>query len=77
MVSSKGSRDSAPSHVKAKYTATAMEDCVCGVLTLQECVAVFGSETINTDLDKAEYIALEDLNRHRVLGEGVRLRHSD
>lgn len=70
IISSKGSRDSAPSHVKAKYTATAMEDSVCGVLTLQECVAVFGSESINTNLDKAEYVALEDLTRHRILGEG-------
>ncbi len=70
MVSSKGSRDSAPSHVKAKYTATAIEDSVCGVLTLQECVSVFGSESTNTNLDKTEYVALEDLTRHRILGEG-------
>jgi CRP-like cAMP-binding protein len=70
IVSSKGSRDSTPSHVKAKYTATAIEDSVCGVLTLQECVTVFGSESINTNLDKADYVALEDLTRHRILGEG-------
>jgi CRP-like cAMP-binding protein len=70
MVSSKGGRDSVPSHVKAKYTATTIDDCVLGVLTLQECASIYGNEQIETDLDQGQYIALDDLDYYRILGEG-------
>jgi CRP-like cAMP-binding protein len=71
MISSKGGRDSVPSHVKAKYSATALEDGVVGVLTLQECVSVFGSDTSKTEeLEDGTIIPLEDLEHYRVLGEG-------
>ncbi|KAG7354729.1 serine/threonine protein kinase [Nitzschia inconspicua] len=71
MTTSKGGRDSVPSYVKAKYSATALEDGVCGILTLQECVSVFGSDTSkNEDLEDGQIIPLEDLEHYRVLGEG-------
>lgn len=70
MVSSKGSRDAVPSHVKAKYSAAATEDTVCGVLTLQECMSVFGDGAAKTNLETDRIVRLEDLERHRLLGEG-------
>jgi CRP-like cAMP-binding protein len=71
MISSKGGRDSVPPHVKAKYCATAMEDGVCGVLTLQECVSVFGNDVSKTEeLEEGRIIPLDNLEHYRVLGEG-------
>ncbi|KAL3922860.1 MAG: hypothetical protein SGILL_001979 [Bacillariaceae sp.] len=71
MMSSKGGRDSAPATVKAKYDATALEDGTCAVLTLQECVSVFGRDTRKPEeLEDGRIIPLEDLDHYRVLGEG-------
>jgi CRP-like cAMP-binding protein len=71
MMTSKGGRDTAASHVKAKYDATALEDGVCGILTLQECVSVFGRDTRNPEeLEEGQIIPLEDLDHYRILGEG-------
>jgi hypothetical protein len=58
-------RDAASNRVKALYSATPMEETVCGVLTVEECMAVFGIKSA-----AALYIPMIDLTRHRVLGKG-------
>jgi hypothetical protein len=70
VVTSKGSRDAVPKQVKAKYTATTIGPVVCGMLTLQECSAVFGHPAVTATLDSI-FIELEDLTRHRIMGEGL------
>eukprot|EP00529_Nitzschia_sp_RCC80_P007607 CAMPEP_0113505380 /NCGR_PEP_ID=MMETSP0014_2-20120614/35280_1 /TAXON_ID=2857 /ORGANISM="Nitzschia sp." /LENGTH=1388 /DNA_ID=CAMNT_0000400677 /DNA_START=238 /DNA_END=4401 /DNA_ORIENTATION=- /assembly_acc=CAM_ASM_000159 len=70
MMSSKGSRDTVPAYVKAKYSAYAVEDCVLGILTLQECAAIFTKDNAKVDLENSRLVPLDDLKRHRLLGEG-------
>jgi hypothetical protein len=69
-ITSKGSRDVVPEYVIAKYFATAIEDTVCGMFTLHELAAVSGRLVVTTDLESTYVVALEDLERHRILGEG-------
>ncbi|MGK3738635.1 MAG: CRP-like cAMP-binding protein, partial [Bacillariaceae sp.] len=70
VVSSSDSQDYIPTQVKPKYNATSVEESVCGVLTLQEFASVFGKECLGVDIGKGNQIQLDDLKRHRVLGEG-------
>lgn len=56
---------SLPSSVVAKTSAVAEEETVCGILTLEDVVAIAG-RVFECPIN----IALEDLVRHRILGEG-------
>jgi tRNA A-37 threonylcarbamoyl transferase component Bud32 len=70
-VKSVGSRDAVSNKVKAQYSATTMEETVCSVLTVEECMAVFGIKIAAEDKVKPRYIPITDLTRHRILGEGL------
>jgi hypothetical protein len=67
---SKQSKDVVPDFVVVKYSATAVEKTVCGVLTLEEVGIVSGRIQAIQDIETTKNIALEDLERHRILGEG-------
>jgi protein kinase A len=67
---------------RSPYTATVVEDCVCGVLTLQDCRNVFDTDIFSgVDVDQqndshlrtqeASIIKLENLKKHTILGEGT------
>ena len=70
-VKSVGSRDAVSNRVKTLYSATTMEEIVCGVLTVEECMAVFGNKIAAASQLDTLYIPMADLTRHRVLGEGL------
>lgn len=70
LFTSKQSKDIVPDHVVVKYSAVALEPTVCGVLTLEEVGIVSGRIQAIQDIESSKNIALEDLQRHRVLGEG-------
>ena len=68
---------------KAPYTVDVLKDCVCGVLTVEECRGVFDTSILpdEEDADMMESISdlhvaittdakLGDLHRHKILGEG-------
>ena len=60
-------------HVQSDYSATALEKTVCGVLSLPDCPVMFDHHMISKVAERYTPgidLALEDLNRHRVLGEG-------
>jgi hypothetical protein len=67
---SKQSKDVVPEFVVVKYSATAAEKTVCGVLTLEEVGIVSGRIQAIQDIETTKNIALENLDRHRILGEG-------
>ena len=67
---SKQSKDVVPDFVVVKYSATATEKTVCGVLTLEEVGIVSGRIQVIQDIETTKNIALDDLERHRILGEG-------
>ena len=68
VVSLSDSQHYVPTQVEPKYNAISVEESVCGVLTLQEFDSVFGKQCV--DIDKGKQIQLDDLKRHRLLGEG-------
>jgi hypothetical protein len=69
MFNSKGSRDTVPKYAIAKYSAAALEDTECGVLTLADLATVTGRVNTKPAVEDLP-VALEDLVRHRILGEG-------
>jgi hypothetical protein len=70
-VKSVASRDAVSNRVKALYSATPMEETVCGVLTVEDFMAVFGIQIAAASEQDTLYIPMTDLTRHRVLGEGL------
>ena len=63
---------------KANYTATVMEDCTVGLLTLEECRTIFdttkmgkSSPSFRRESIKNEDISLKSLKRHAILGAGT------
>ena len=63
---------------KANYTATVMEDCTVGLLTLEECRAIFDTTkmgksdpSFRRESIKNEDISLKSLKRHAILGAGT------
>ena len=70
LFTSKQSKDIVPDHVVVKYSAVALEDSVCGILSLKEVGIVSGRIQAIQDIESTQNIALDDLQRHRVLGEG-------
>ena len=54
-----------PKSVIAKTSAVAEEDTVCGILTLDDVAAIAGRE-----LESTIDVTLDDLEQHRILGEG-------
>lgn len=67
---SKQSKDIVPDYVVVKYSAVALEEAVCGVLPLHEVGIVSGRIQAIQDIESTQNIALDDLERHRILGEG-------
>ena len=62
-----------PKFAIAKYSAAAIEDTECGVLTLQDLATVSGLLNTLPSMPTLEHetpVELDDLIRHRVLGEG-------
>lgn len=58
---------------KAEYSATALERTTCGVLSLPDCPVVFDQHMIAKEAERytpSTDLRLEDLTRHRLLGEG-------
>eukprot|EP00934_Nitzschia_sp_Nitz4_P009437 Nitzschia sp. Nitz4//scaffold22_size323478//102097//107031//NITZ4_000519-RA/size323478-processed-gene-0.454-mRNA-1//-1//CDS//3329542971//9427//frame0 len=70
LFTSKQSKDIVPDFVVVKYAAMTLEKTICGVLTLQEVGIVSGRIQVMQDIESTQNIAMEDLERHRVLGEG-------
>lgn len=63
---------------QARYTATIMEDCTLGVLTLAECRTIFDTTRIGRDASsmkrtsiKPQDITLKALKKHAILGAGT------
>jgi CRP-like cAMP-binding protein len=59
--------------VMTEYSATALERTTCGVLSLPDCPVVFDECMIAQEAERhspSTDLRLEDLTRHRVLGEG-------
>ena len=60
-------------HVESDFSATALERTVCGVLSLPDCPVMFDQHMIGMVAERytpGNDLVLDDLNRHRVLGEG-------
>lgn len=72
MVDAESGDSTGPSTTVAKYTAFVIEDCECGVLTLASCRMTFNTvATGSPQVVMLEKIAIRDLQRHRILGEGT------
>ena len=64
----KNSRSVVPKHVTPEYSATAISRTVCGMITLEDLAAVTGQTSQKPDA--VTHIALKDLKRHKLIGEG-------
>lgn len=63
-----GSRTLLPEEISPKYSASAVVTTTCGLLSLQDLAAVTGNTS--QAVQPQSHIALKDLERHRLLGEG-------
>jgi len=68
--------DDDKSTIVAQYTVQAIEDTICGVLSLDDCRSVIDTTKIgqapqeSKKLDFKTVSKLDDLNRHQILGQG-------
>ena len=63
-----------PATVTARFTVTVLEDCTCGVLTLESCRQVIDTRLIGKgepDAPSTEKIGKESLEYHKLLGAGT------
>lgn len=74
----RGANPSAEPLYNAKYTATVIEDCVLGCLTLTECRTVMDTTSIGKSTRSARFqsiknedIPMSALTRHAILGAGT------
>ena len=75
LTTSEGGHDTVPTSVRAKYTARPVGDTACGILTLQELatfttVSTKKAPDVEEPTEEEPLFPLEDLVKHRILGEG-------
>ena len=73
--------DTNPKTFVPTYTATVVEDCTCGILTLPKCRRILDTHQMGKPQDVREYdslvvpgtrqVSLDDLELHRIIGTGT------